>query len=269
MKRLLIRPGAIGDFLLSLPALEHLRADYTEVWCGAQNVPLACFADHARSIGSSGLDRLGVLPADDVIDRLAAFDEIHSWYGTARPDFRNLVSHLPFRFHLALPDATGGRHATDFYCAQVGAPVQLPRLSVPARPREGFAVIHPFASRRDKRWPLENFEELAAALGDVRWCAGPEEPGVFSGGAEAVRICDLFELGCWLATAGVYIGNDSGITHLAAAVGTPVIALFGPTDPAVWAPRGPRVRVLSGMPMQRILPTDVLAALSSLVPSLV
>ena len=40
---------------------------------------------------------------------------------------------------------------------------------------------------------------------------------------------------------GLYIGNDSGITHLAAAVGTPVLALFGPTDPEVWAPRGPHV----------------------------
>ncbi len=47
----------------------------------------------------------------------------------------------------------------------------------------------------------------------------------------------------WLARASLYIGNDSGITHLAAAVGTPVLAMFGPTDPAVWAPRGPNVRV--------------------------
>jgi ADP-heptose:LPS heptosyltransferase len=43
----------------------------------------------------------------------------------------------------------------------------------------------------------------------------------------------------------VYIGNDSGISHLAAAAGAPVVALFGPTDPAVWAPRGPRVRILA------------------------
>src|SRR5674476_1158977 len=52
----------------------------------------------------------------------------------------------------------------------------------------------------------------------------------------AVRIDDLYELACWLAKARVFIGNDSGITHLAAAVGTPVLALFGPTDPEVWAP---------------------------------
>ena len=57
---------------------------------------------------------------------------------------------------------------------------------------------------------------------------------------------NLYELACWLQTARLYIGNDSGITHLAAAVGVPVVAIFGPTDPAVWAPRGDRVRVVSG-----------------------
>jgi ADP-heptose:LPS heptosyltransferase len=50
----------------------------------------------------------------------------------------------------------------------------------------------------------------------------------------------------WLRSARVYIGNDSGITHLAAAAGAPVVAIFGPTDPAVWAPRGDRVRLVAG-----------------------
>jgi len=58
-----------------------------------------------------------------------------------------------------------------------------------------------------------------------------------------VRLDNLYELACWLARARLYIGNDSGITHLAAAVATPVLALFGPTDPSVWAPRGPNVRI--------------------------
>ena len=55
---------------------------------------------------------------------------------------------------------------------------------------------------------------------------------------DAVHIENLYELACWLSTARLYIGNDSGITHLAAAVGTPVIALFVATDPVIWAPRG-------------------------------
>ncbi len=51
----------------------------------------------------------------------------------------------------------------------------------------------------------------------------------------------LGDLAAWLASATAYVGNDSGITHLAAAVGTPVVALFGTTDPAVWCPRGENV----------------------------
>jgi heptosyltransferase-2 len=51
-------------------------------------------------------------------------------------------------------------------------------------------------------------------------------------------------LGAVLARAGLYVGNDSGISHLAAAWGAPVVTLFGPTDPAQWAPIGPRVTVL-------------------------
>jgi len=47
-----------------------------------------------------------------------------------------------------------------------------------------------------------------------------------------------------LARCRVYIGNDSGMSHLAAAVGAPTVAIFGPTDPRVWGPRGPHVRIV-------------------------
>ena len=73
----------------------------------------------------------------------------------------------------------------------------------------------------------------------------------------ARRFDDLHDLACWLAGARVYIGNDSGPTHLAAAVGTPVVALFGPSDPAVWAPRGPRVRVAAAPTLEAIEVTEV------------
>ncbi len=88
---------------------------------------------------------------------------------------------------------------------------------------------------------MERFQALADELERsmrVEWCAGPEDEL-----AGARRFDDLYDLACWLAAARVYIGNDSGPTHLAAAAGTPVVALFGPSDPAVWAPRGPRVAV--------------------------
>ena len=89
-------------------------------------------------------------------------------------------------------------------------------------------MIHPFSGSSRKNWPLERFRELSQRLAwPVQWSAGPQEQ--LDG---AVRFENLYELACWLATARVYIGNDSGITHLAAAAGVPVVAIFGPTDPS-------------------------------------
>jgi heptosyltransferase-3 len=257
MRRLLIRPGAIGDLIVSLPALESLRAEYLEVWVAERNVPLIRFADAVHSIGSTGLDLLELTEPPKLVERLRTFDSIDSWYGASRPEFRGTIERLglPFRFYPALPpDAR--LHAVDYYLNQVPqvehALACSWSLKVPPHAREEFAVIHPFASSPQKRWPLEKFRQVARRLKlPVRWCAGPQEDL-----AGAVRIDDLYELACWLARARVYIGNDSGISHLAAAVGTPAILLFGPTDPAVWAPRGSRVL----FPMDKMEPADVVAA---------
>lgn len=249
MRRLLIRPGAIGDLVVSLPAMECLAADYLEVWTSPANVPLIRFAHRVRSIPSTGLDRLAVTePPENLLPLLRGFDSIVSWYGANRPDFRELIESmgLPFQFFRALPPDRTRQHAVDHYLDQVRSLVPcasdgIPRIRCHAE-REDFAVIHPFSGSPKKNWPIGKFRELAALLEQsmpVHWCAGPEDPPL----PGAVRIDDLYQLACWLARARVYFGNDSGITHLAAAVGTPVVAMFGPTDSAVWAPRGERVRI--------------------------
>lgn len=249
MRRLLIRPGAIGDFILSLPALECLCADYTEVWTAAPNVPLVRFAP-ARPIRSTGLDLLGVAdPSPSLLEVLRGFDSIVSWYGANRPEFRELTAALglPFTFFRALPPEGEGVHAADFYLAQAASLAPCSRDGIPRipvhQPRERFAVIHPFSGSPRKNWPIGKFRALARGVErtlPVRWCSGPEDPPLDG----AVRIDDLYELACWLARASLFVGNDSGITHLAAAVGTPVLALFGPAgEPGVWAPRGPHVRI--------------------------
>jgi ADP-heptose:LPS heptosyltransferase len=246
---LVIRPGAIGDFIVSLPALECLRSHTLEVWTGAPNVPLVRFADRVRSIASTGLDLLGVAePPALLLDELRRFDSIVSWYGANRPEFRDILRglNIPCVFFPALPPEGARLHATDFYLDQVrelcpSASDGVPRIPCQVTPAN-FAVIHPFSGSARKNWPLEKFRQMARGLErimPVHWCTGPEDPPL----PGAVRIDDLYELARWLASARLYIGNDSGITHLAAAVGTPVLALFGPTDPRVWAPRGPNVRV--------------------------
>lgn len=219
--------------------MESLRTEYTEIWCAGQNVPLARFGDFAQSIVASGLDGLGLLPSEHVLARLRGFDSVISWYGTNRREFQDFVLglKLPFTFLPALPD--GRTHATEFYnrhAEELGArPSRFPRIQCPDRKRS-FAVIHPFASSPAKRAPMQVFESTAARLAksmQVHWLCGPEED--LDG---AVRIENLFELACWLRGARVFVGNDSGISHLAAAVGTPVMAFFRTTDPKVWLPRG-------------------------------
>jgi len=257
-RRLIIRPGAIGDFILSLPAVQHLKADYLEVWAASQNLALAGFADRTRSIVSSGLDMLEFSPDERLLAELRNFDSIVSWYGANRPEFREVIDGLPFEFLTAVPPDDSRMHAADFFAAQVGMTgTAVPRIDCP-RHDGGFAVIHPFSGSSKKCWPLARYKELARCLGSqmpVRWCAGPEETL-----AGAVRIDDLYELAAWLATARVYIGNDSGITHLAAAVGTPVVALFGPTDPRIWAPRGPDVCVIDRPEIKDIEVEEVVTA---------
>jgi heptosyltransferase-3 len=232
LRRLLIRPGAIGDVILSLPELEAARADYTEVWAPRPVLPLIRFADRTRAIADTGLDLIGVDEAARV-PALESFDSIYSWYGTNRPEFRAAVAGLPFTFFPAFPIPRLGD----------------PRIRVPDAPIQDFAAIHPFSGSPRKNWPLDHFRAVAEKLPcAVKWIAGPEDTL-----PDAVRYDDLYDLACWLATSRLYIGNDSGITHLAAAAGVPVIAIFLTTDPAVWAPRGPRVIALRDPSVDQVL----------------
>jgi heptosyltransferase III len=220
-RTLLIRPGAIGDCIRHFPEMELLRGAYTEVWIPRPLVPLVRFANRVRALADTGIDLAG-LPGMPLPPALSEFDRIHSWYGTNRPEFREAVAHLPFTFHPALP-AEPPRH--------------VPRIPITGPPH-GAVVLHPFSGSAKKNWPLDHFRALASLLpGPVYWTCGPEEQ--LDG---AVRFDRLDDLAAWLSGARLYIGNDSGVTHLAAAVGTPVLALFGPSDPAIWCPAGGHVR---------------------------
>lgn len=225
--------------ILSLPALEYVRTEYTEVWTPARTVPLIRFADRVRAISSTGLDLVGITNDAAVLRSLGEFDEIVSWYGANRPEFREALAHLSCKFLEAVPSGADV-HATDFYLGQVGGPSgQIPHIGCP-RSNGGFIAVHPFSGSVKKNWPLERYVELVHELdADVRFCAGPEQS--LDG---AVYMENLWDLACWLAAARLYVGNDSGITHLAAAVGTPTVAVFGPTDACVWAPRGRHVTII-------------------------
>jgi ADP-heptose:LPS heptosyltransferase len=114
--------------------------------------------------------------------------------------------------------------------------------------------MHPGAGSHRKRWPAERFAALGASLVrrglQVVLIEGPADAEVVAQVQEhaglpfpVLRDLDTRLLAAALAEARCFVGNDSGVTHLAGAVGTPTLALFGPTDPASWAPLG-NARVL-------------------------
>lgn len=255
MQRLVIRPGAVGDCILAMPAIAHLANQFTEVWSPSALVPLyRQLVDVVQPLSSTGIDLVGVgdLRMDvRLARRLQTFDSIFSWYGASRPEFRDamLETGVPCEFHAALPTMDFQGHAIDFFLAQVGAPAGgAPRIEFGPAPKRGTVVIHPFSGSVRKNWPLERYSELARRLPyPVEWTAGPEEEL-----QEASRFSDLQELAEWIGGAELYIGNDSGITHLAAATGVATLALFGPTAPQTWAPRGQNVSVVRSIKLEQL-----------------
>ena len=117
-------------------------------------------------------------------------------------------------------------------------------------------VIHPGSGGAHKCWHLDNFLAVARMLAkegvESVFLLGPAEAERFSESAIAeIRTAgklltnlSLAEVLGVLGCSRGYIGNDSGITHLAAAVGIRTVAVFGPTDPAIYAPLGPAVTIL-------------------------
>ena len=111
-----------------------------------------------------------------------------------------------------------------------------------------FLAVHPGSGSPAKNWPFDRFVEAARRLSPGRpWLLvlGPaEDDRVPPPGALVGRGLPLRRLGAVLARAGLFLGNDSGVAHLAAACGTRTLALFGPTDPAQWSPVGRAVCTL-------------------------
>jgi hypothetical protein len=211
---------------------------------------------------------------------------VYSRNATLRRNVEALVAKVAFRD----PLPGGSVHASEWYALDTdvvgnAAPGEPPllepspadraeaepvlrRLS-PDRAR-GFLAIHPGSGSPVKSWPPERFARVAEALAGGRpWLVveGPADTAAVAtlerhAGAVVARGLSVRGLGAVLAKASLYAGNDSGVSHLAAAHGVPTIALFGPTDPQVWSPVGPHVEVvrsadgtMEGIPVEAVLDT--------------
>ena len=150
----------------------------------------------------------------------------------------------------------------------------LPRVDVfPRARRRGPVVVHPGSGSPDKCWPVPRFATVIERISRrvpavVLW--GPAEEARREGldrflPPNRLSPASPVELAEALAGARLYIGNDSGPGHLAAAVGTPTISLFGPTDPTLWRPLGPRSTVIEapGGSMESLAVEEVLGAVEA------
>lgn len=284
VKRILVcRGGALGDFVVTLPVLQGLR----RAWPSAQLDLLAYprhavlaqaagLADEVRSLDDAGLAEWFGAAGAGLTTRESAFIDrydvlvcfLHDPDGHVEANLRR-VAGPRMVFHSPL---VTGAHAVDHFLAVLprlgwAAGRAVPSLALPGRvlergramvaPRQRpVAVLHPGSGSAIKNWPLVKFRELAGRLA----LRHGFEPVFLLGEADARLACQLdgaypvlrelpvLEAAAVLAAGAVYVGNDSGVTHLAAAVGTPVVALFGPSDPALWAPRGPAVRLVRAAP---------------------
>jgi ADP-heptose:LPS heptosyltransferase len=265
-----LRALGLGDFLTGVPALRALAAAYPQhrrllaapvalaplvalSGCGFRLVdarprqPLppslgpAAVAVNLHGRGPESHRLLLAVPEADPGRRLIAF---------AHPDVAESSG---------LPAWRAGEHEIDRWCrllSECGIPadpqrtaLRRPDLRLPAR-LCGATVIHPGAGSPARRWPPQRWAEVArrrAAGGDRVILTGDrrERPlawdvarraGLPAGAVLAGRT-DLGELASLVSSARLVLSADTGIAHLAAALGTPAVTIFGPTPPAWWAPR--------------------------------
>jgi heptosyltransferase-3 len=284
VQRILIwHQGALGDLLLAGPALAALSRHYTgaritalghpERWgLLASSLPLDAVWDSGEArwvyLFSDGdlppplrqrLARFQLAlifgPHPDAVlqDHLrrAGIPAVH-WLPSFPPTDGEAVAVLQAR-HLA---GLGITYVPQPFILELGldSEAELPELPGPGP----WMAVAPGSGSRRKNWPLAHFYEISRSLGwdyglRVVWLTGPAErdllpylsPLAEAQGQLLLANRPLARVARVLSHCRLYIGNDSGLTHLAAAVAGPeVLALFGPTDPRVWAPLSRRVRTL-------------------------
>jgi len=302
---LVLRGGAIGDFIATLPVLQALRTQWPaatiEIWGYPHIADLAVAVGLAQAVVS--LDRAEMarffVPEPSFTDAQVAavrsfdliFNYLHDPVGQVRSNLllagaKQVLSGspiikrgpaVPFLLEplqaLAIYE-TDGTPALDFPAAlRARGRARLQALGLRGRPM----VVHPGSGSPTKNWPAERFIEILRRLR----AAGRETVAVLGEAdvAEAAVLArelpelpvlaglTLTELAATLAECGAFLGNDSGIAHLAAAVGLPTTAIFGPSDADIWAPRGRGGVTVLRAPEKELERLTVAAVWAALAPA--
>lgn len=275
MPILVYHTGALGDFITTIPALRYWRNQHEAeklVLLGkssigefakniglidevldvdsAQSAPLfsGCFSAETEKILSPfNTAILFAAPGSPIINTIRQ-SAIQSFYW--QPPF---------------PATKDKIHITDYHLSLFVDPGKIAdHEKVPSIVPSAYAIadsykiippdispvaIHPGSGSRKKNWPFERYFLLADAVRKkglrILWLLGPAEAGFSVPPNDTIVSNQPFALcAALLSRCRAFVGNDSGITHLAAGVGCRTIALFGPSAPQVWSPRGRDVCVI-------------------------
>jgi heptosyltransferase-2 len=275
-KILVIRGGAIGDFILTLPAIAALRRQFPEAHLEVLGYPhIAQLAvagglvDRVQPIEARGLAgffaRGGTLE-QDLMDYFSEFDLVISYLYDPDEIFKtNVIRCLVKQFIVGphRPDETERLHATQVYLKPLERLAifdadPVPRLSLNSqRSTLNQLVLHPGSGSEKKNWPETKWAGLIQQIvATTDWnllLVGGEAEGErlqrLAGAMPPARCSiaqglPLAELARRIQSATAFVGHDSGITHLAAAVGLPCVVLWPDTLEEIWRPQGERLVVL-------------------------
>jgi ADP-heptose:LPS heptosyltransferase len=265
MKALVYHNGALGDFLTALPAIQEYRsvvkADQLTILCRERFGELAVRTGYVDSFiniekysflfnEKSSEDRVRWFFSQFSHSLLFAMEDSPVLINARNQNHLSVLYQPPFPteeipiidYHLSLFKDSGINSFSRFPSLALLFDGQSSQkyngLKAPV------IAIAPGSGSNLKNWPLERFQKIGDYLTqrgyNVFWLAGEcEERFQFRDTDKVIRDMDLAALSKYLYTCALYIGNDSGITHLAAAAHCPVIAIFGASNPRIWAPRGP------------------------------
>lgn len=279
-KILVIRGGAIGDFILTLPVLSALRRQFPRTHIEVLGYPhiaqLALsggLAKRVQSIESRALAgffaRKGTLEGD-WMDYFSEFDIIISYLYDPDEIFKTNVARCSHGQYLEgphRPDDLAGVHATEVFLKPLERLAIFDADAVPELDVDKafettigtgrWLAVHPGSGSEKKNWPEARWLELLKHLVE----STTFNLLVIGGEAERERVerieaalpvtrlrvmqsAPLPEVAQWLASCVAFVGHDSGISHLAAAVGLKSLILWGETPEAVWRPRGREMTIL-------------------------
>jgi heptosyltransferase III len=247
---LAIHPGALGDVLLAIPALRALRVDGARLTLAAQAriatlIAALGEADAAQDFETLGLEALFAGEGDA---RLPQAERVVCWFGARDPDFAARLSALVPNTVVA-PSTSPPRDVWEHLLATVGGTAErrpaavgdelLARgeaalIAAGVDPSRRVLLVHPGAGSPAKCWPTTAFAGALSGRDDVAIVVheGPADAapvaGLLARLPSARRLCqpDLLTLAGALARCAAYVGNDSGVSHLAAAVGARSLVLF-------------------------------------------